>query len=55
MWTGFVAMGCIVAGFVLCQDRNAAFGYYTAGILTAAGLVKAANLVEKIAPKPPEK
>jgi hypothetical protein len=54
LWTAVFAMSLIVAGFVLCKDRNAVFGDYVAGILTAAGLFKAANLVEKLkGPRPP--
>jgi hypothetical protein len=48
LWTAVLAMGLILTGFVLCKDRNAIFGEYVAGILTAAGLFKAANLVEKL-------
>ena len=49
-----LAMGLIVFGFCMCHDRNAVFGEFVAGILTAAGLFKAANLVEKLKGPPAE-
>lgn len=48
LWAMFTAMALIFAGFWMCKDRNGVFGEYVAGILTAGGLFKAANLIEKI-------
>lgn len=52
--TAFTAMSLILVGFLKCQDRNAAFGVFVGGILTSAGLLKTANLIEKLGgPKAP--
>lgn len=48
LWAMVAAMALIMGGFWMCKDRNAAFTTFVGGILTSAGLFKAANLVEKL-------
>lgn len=52
LWMTFTAMALIVGGFALCGHPKDLFGEYCAGILAAAGLFKAANVIEGMK-KPP--
>lgn len=48
------ALGLIVYGYKLTGGAHELFGTYCMAILAACGLYKAANIMEKRTPKPPD-
>lgn len=55
LWTTVLAMGLIVWGFHVSGHPRELFGEFVMGILTASGIYKAANVIEKRGPQEPTK
>jgi hypothetical protein len=48
LWLSVLAMGLILAGYVLCGHPDSAFGTFCTAILAAKGMHSVANLTEKL-------